>query len=283
MRVACLIITYTSARQIYRLVQKLDNGQFDFYIHVDKKIDLETHRELFNMQNVYFVKERVDIKWGSITSVNATINGLKQIDASGIKYDFINLMSGQDYPIKSATYIINFLKENIGKQFIHYKDFKDWPGAEKRMNQYFLTDLKIIGKFRLQWLVNSFVKKRKLPEDITIYGYSTFWTLSQDCAMYIVDYLENHISFRQFFTYTFGSDELVYQTIIMNSAYKNAVVNNNYRYTDWSQGGYRPKFLKTEDFENIIASDCIFGRKFNIDIDENILDMIDSYNTKHPL
>jgi len=283
MRVACLIITYTSARQIYRLVQKLDNGQFDFYIHVDKKIDLETHQELFNMQNVYFVKERVDIKWGSITSVNATINGLKQIDASGIKYDFINLMSGQDYPIKSATYIINFLKENIGKQFIHYKDFKDWPGAEKRMNQYFLTDLKIIGKFRLQWLVNSFVKKRKLPEDITIYGYSTFWTLSQDCAMYIVDYLENHISFRQFFTYTFGSDELVYQTIIMNSAYKNAVVNNNYRYTDWSQGGYRPKFLKTEDFENIIASDCIFGRKFNIDIDENILDMIDSYNTKHPL
>lgn len=283
MRVACLIITYTSAKQIHRLVQKLDNGQFDFYIHVDKKIDLETHRELFNIQNVYFVKERVDIKWGSITSVNATINGLKQIDASGIKYDFINLMSGQDYPIKSAAYIIKFLKENIGKQFIHYKDFKDWPGAEQRMNQYFLTDLKIIGKFRLQWLVNSFVKKRKLPEDITIYGYSTFWTLSQDCAMYIVDYLENHISFRQFFTYTFGSDELVYQTIIMNSAYKSAVVNNNYRYTDWSQGGYRPKFLKTEDFENIIASDCLFGRKFNIDIDENILDMIDGYNAKHPL
>jgi hypothetical protein len=127
------------------------------------------------------------------------------------------------------------------------------------------------------------VKKANVPENIKIYGYSTFWTITLDCALYIVSYLENNASLVRFFKYTFGSDELIYQTVIMNSKYKDAVINNNYRYTDWSEGGYRPKFLKTEDFEKIIASDCLFGRKFNIDIDPEILDMLDEYNAKQSL
>jgi hypothetical protein len=284
MKVACLINTYTSAKQIQKFVQKLSNGQFDFYIHVDKKLDLETYKLLFErFPNVYFVKKRVDVKWGSITSVEATINGLKLIEATGIKYDFINFMSGQDYPIKSADYILNFLKQNIGKEFIHYKNFEDWPGVEKRLNKYFLTDLRFRGNFRVQGLLNSIIKRRKAPKNITIYGFSTFWTLSHDCAMYMVKYLEENPLFKRFFKYTFGSDELIYQTIIMNSPYKDAVINNNYRYVDWSEGNDRPKFLRTEDFDKIIASDRIFGRKFNIDIDENILNMIDNYNAQHPL
>jgi Core-2/I-Branching enzyme len=280
MKVACLIITYTSAQQTYRLVKKLNNGDFDFYIHVDKKLDLETHRILFDIPNVYFIKNRVDIIWGSFTSVIATTNGLKQIEESGIKYDYVSLMSGQDYPIKSPEYITDFLEQNNGKQFIYYKDFKDWPGAQKRLDTYFLTDLKFRGKFRIQILLNSLIKKRKAPENITFYGFSTFWTLTIDCALHIVHYLENNPKLVRFIKYTFGSDEYIYPTVIMNSDYRNAVVNNNYQYVDWSAGGDRPKFLKAEDFENIIASDCIYGRKFNIDLDADIFDMIDDYNLK---
>jgi hypothetical protein len=278
MKIACLIVTYTSARQTKRLVEKLNNGDFDFYIHVDKKLDLDTHKTLFNMPNVYFINDRVDIKWASYTSVKATFNGLKQIEASGIAYDFVNLMSGQDYPIKSAKYISNFLNQHKGKQFIHYKDFDEWTGAQGRIDKYHFGDVNFAGKYYVQNLVNLLISKRKPPENIKPYGYSTFWTLTLDCALYMVNYIESHPDVQRYFKYTFGSDEFIYQTIIMNSTYKADVINNNYRYVDWTQGGFRPKFLGTADFEQLINNDCLFARKFNIDTDENILDLIDRQN-----
>ncbi|MEO6522695.1 MAG: beta-1,6-N-acetylglucosaminyltransferase [Mucilaginibacter sp.] len=280
MKIACLIVTYTSAKQTKRLVDKLNNGDFDFYIHVDKKLSMDTHKILFNMPNVFFIKDRIDIKWASYTSVKATFNGLKQIEASGIQYDFVNLMSGQDYPIKSAKYISSFLSKHKGKQFIHYKDFDEWTGAQGRIDKYHFADMHFKGKYYIQQFVNLFIDKRKPPENIKPYGYSTFWTLTLDCALYIVEYVESHHDVQTYFKYTFGSDEFIYQTVIMNSIYKDDVINNNYRYVDWTNGGFRPKFLATEDYDKLIASDCLFGRKFNIDIDEHILDLIDSENAK---
>src|ERR1700744_2465028 len=130
MKVACLIITYTSAAQTLRMITKMNNGDFDFYIHVDKKVSLDKYSVLFGVPNVYFIHERVDVKWGTFSSIRATVNGIKQIEASTIPYDYVNLASGQDYPIKSADYMINFLEKHNGSQFIHYLDFKDWPGAQ---------------------------------------------------------------------------------------------------------------------------------------------------------
>ena len=227
MKSAILIITYTSSKQIERLVQKLNNNYFDFYIHVDKKLNLETHKKLFDIPNVYFVKDRVDVKWGTYDTVKATFNALRQLEATGIKYDSVTLISGQDYPIKSAEYISSFLRNNIGRQFIHYKNFDDWKGAQHRVEKYFLGGMKIVFKFRIQKFLNFLNIKRNIPKNIKLYGYSTFWTLSLDCALYIVKYMENNPSLERYFKYTFGSDELIYQTVIMNCKYKNEVVNNN--------------------------------------------------------
>lgn len=279
MKIACLIITYTSALQTQRLIHKLDNGHFDFYIHVDKKMPLETHSMLFDMPNVFFVKNRVDIKWASYTSITATFNALKQIGASGINYDFVTSISGQDYAIKSADYITDFLQRNIGKQFIHFVAFNEWTGVQRRIDKYHLEDLNILGRFYIQKLLNLLIPKRKPPKNIKVYGYSAFWTLSLDCALYIVKFVEGNPSLKRYFKYTFGSDEFIYQTVIMNSHYRDAVVNNNHRYIDWSEGGMRPKFLKTEDFEKLVESDCLFARKFNIEIDHQILDLIDEHNS----
>ena len=279
MKIACLIVTYTSAKQTKRMVDKLNNGSIDFYIHVDKKLDIETHRILFDTPNVYFVTDRIDVKWAGFSTVQAAFNGIKQIAASGNNYEFVNLITGQDYPIKSAGYIIDFLQQNIGKQFIEYKDFEtDWQEANARIDRFHFENLNIWGKHKLAAIINFFSMKRKMPGNLHMYGISTFWTLSQECAMYVVNYVEEHKDLNRFLHYTWGSDEFIFQTVLMSSPYKDNIVNNNYRYVDWSAGGARPKFLKTEDFDQIIASEAIFGRKFNIEIDENILDLVDAQN-----
>jgi hypothetical protein len=281
MRFACLIVTYTSPKQTKRLIDELNNGDFDFYVHVDKKLDLDTHKELFDYPNVYFIKDRIDIKWAGYTVVQASFNGIRQISESGKKYEFINLLSGQDYPLKSAGEISEFLKQHVGKQLIKHWDFEtEWEEAFARIYKYHFTDAVFRGRYLVQRIINTLVRQRKVPTDMRFYGTSsTFWTLTPDCALYVLNYIKSQPKLNRFLKYTWGSDEFVFQTVIMNSPYKDSVINNNYRYIDWSGGGSHPKLLVTEDYEKIIATDNIIGRKFNIDVDENILDLIDKHNS----
>ncbi len=283
MKFAVLIVTYTSPIQTKRLITSLNNGEFDFYIHLDKKINIETHRELFSIPNVYFVSHRIDIKWGGYSTTEAALSGIRFIEASGIKYDFVNLITGQDYPIKSAGYISDFLRKNIGHEFILYKKFDtEWTEAKLRVEKYHFTELSFRGRHRLASVINYITPKRKFPINLELVGKETFWTLSLACAVYVVNYLDTHQKLRRFLKYTWGSDEFIFQTIIMDSPFKNKVVNNNYRLINWPGTGARPNIFGTEDFEKIMASDALFARKFDINTDENILTLLDKANGVFP-
>lgn len=98
MKIAVLIITYTSSRHTERMIRCLDNGDFDFYIHLDKKVDIQTHGNLLNRENIYFVEDRKDIKWAGYSTTEAILSGIRCIKASGIRYDFVNLISGRITP-----------------------------------------------------------------------------------------------------------------------------------------------------------------------------------------
>ncbi len=279
MRYAVLIMTYSSPLQTKRLINSLNNGEFDFYVHLDKKIDIETHREILGMPNVYFVDDRIDIKWGGYTLVEAILSGIRFIAATGKKYDFINLISGQDYPLKPVKYISDFLGRNVGKEFILFKDFDtDWIEAKSRIDRYHLTDFTFKGKYKLENFINLITPKRKFPLEVKLYGQEAFWTLSQDCAEYVTNYIDSNPKLSKFLKLTWGSDEFIFQTIIMNSHFKANVVNNHCRLINWPEVGSRPNIYVTADFDRLMATDCLFGRKFDINVDENILDLLDKAN-----
>jgi hypothetical protein len=61
----------------------------------------------------------------------------------------------------------------------------------------------------------------------------------------------------------------------MNSPYKDELVNNDYRYIDWSAGGAHPKILTLDDFENLKNSDDLFTRKVNLEKSADLLDALD--------
>ncbi|WP_239515609.1 hypothetical protein, partial [Stenotrophomonas maltophilia] len=62
--------------------------------------------------------------------MQAIFNSLQEILNSARSYDFISLMSGQDYPIKSAHYMQEFFAERRGKLLLKYRSFEgDWEEA----------------------------------------------------------------------------------------------------------------------------------------------------------
>ena len=52
MRIAHLIITYTNPVQTERMIRRMQHPDFDFYIHLDKKVDIGPHLFLANIPQV---------------------------------------------------------------------------------------------------------------------------------------------------------------------------------------------------------------------------------------
>jgi len=276
MRYALLIINHVSPRQTKRLIDRLNNDYFDFYIQLDKKTDTKSYQQLKDIRNVIFINKRVNVRPGGYTALKATMAGLSEIINSETKYHSISLINGSDYPTKRADEICDFLNINKGKQLIAYDE--EWSASiPEKINKHYLVDYNFKGKPFAEKLFNKVWGKPEIPKMLKFVGKSAYWTITPNCATYILAYIER-LELESFLKYTLGSDEFIFQSIIMNSPYHEEVVNNNYRYMDLLEDGLGIKTLTAKDFNKIIFSDSIFAGKFDIETDAEILDMIDKAN-----
>jgi hypothetical protein len=108
-----------------------------------------------------------------------------------------------------------------------------------------------------------------------MFGGSHFWCLSRYCIEYVHEFVQQNDAFMRFFKYVKTPHEMIFQTILLNSALKDLLVNDNLRYFDWSRNSSHPEILCKQDFERFINKDKLFARKFDVTVDADVLDMID--------
>ena len=278
MRIACIIMAHKEPQQIERLINKFNQLPFDFYLHIDKKIRQEPFEYLAQLPNVYFVRNRIRVRWASYSFLIAVQRAIFQIMDSGIIYDFISIMSGQDYPITPVSDIYHSLEKNMGKNFICYEDDGEWwSHAMSRINKYHFTNFGFRGRYRIQYFLNALLPARKFPLPYKLYGgpRAMCMTLTYECAVYIASFIESNKKLRRFIRFTWGPDEFVIPTLVMNSKFNQTVINDNFYYIDWSKGGPNPKTLTVEDYQQMMQSGKMLARKFDIRKDRVILDMLD--------
>ena len=279
MKPAHLILAHSQPKQLEQLIRKLNHPDADFYIHIDAKVNIGIFHALKQYVNVYFIKKRVKVSWGSYSIVQATINGFKEILSSNNEYDFINLLSGQDYPLKDTDYIHEYLNRKKGFQFMEFYSVTDqWHEAIPRITKYHFADYNIPGRYKLEKIINAITPERKMPQNLIPVGRSQWFTITTDAAKYIIEYLKNHPDVKRFFKLTWAPDELVFQTILYNSPYKHNMVNDNLRFIDWSEGKPSPRTFTINDMPALQQTEKLFARKFNMDIDENVFTKIDQAN-----
>lgn len=277
MKLAHFILAHNKPEQLRRLVERLAHPDVFIFIHVDKKADIILFKvALQHDGNVVFVDNRIDIIWGSYRMVQATIEGFKQIIAHPVSFDHINILSGQDYPLTPAQNFLVFLRQNPGKAFMQTQHIlTEWVEAVPRLTKYHFVNLRIPGKYQIEKYVNRIMPVRKMPGGLIEVGRSQWFIFTPEHAAFCIDRLHKQPSLQRFFKYTWGSDEFVFQTLLYNSEFKKDMVNENYRYIDWSEGKPNPKTLNITDFTLIAESNAFFARKFDQDMDPIILDEID--------
>lgn len=264
-----------------RLVKRLQHPSARVYVHVDSKAGIEPFKDALletGVSDVEFIADRYRINWSAFSMVEATLSSLKYI-ATAEKYDFINLLSGEDYPVKSPLQFHSFLSNHLGKSFMEFQKSGDvwWEEAQIRFRRYYLNDFTLKGQFFLEKVVNKLVRPRKLPKGIAIVGKSQWFTLAVPHLMYILKNERELNYLKRFFMYSWAPDEFFFQTLLLNSPHREEIINNNLRYINWDSGKSSPKILTVEDLPALKTSEKFFARKFNPDVDLSVLDYLDEW------
>lgn len=289
MKKAYIIIAHKDPKQVYRLISRLNDGNSDFFVHIDKKVDFDQFKVLTEFGDVTHFLERFDSKWGSYGTIRPYLTGLREIKNSDKKFDRVLLISGQDYPIKSNQAIDEFFKNSAHSVFINYfpiPNYEKWPGSDRggwyRVDKYY---------FGAKWyelfcskalnLLSTYVPflKRKAPNGMKPYTGQTWWNLDMYAVNYILAFNDAHPEYLKFHQHTFVADELFVQMIIGNSSDKkllDSIENSEKRFTIWEKPtSAHPKIFNDSDFDAIAASTDLFARKFDEKVNSKILDMID--------
>ncbi|GGB87096.1 beta-1,6-N-acetylglucosaminyltransferase [Dyadobacter sediminis] len=282
MKIAHLILAHSQPAQLERLIDSLQHENAYFFIHIDQKATESNFDFLAARDRVFLISNREKVFWGAYSMVQATLNGFLAIARSGLQIDLVNLLSGSDYPLKSAEEIHDFFEKNPDKNFMEYKFIpEEWREAETRFTEYHLTNYRFRGKTMLQRWMNKFLPVRKMPDLLVPVGKSQWLSITMEAVQFIITYLDEHPEVVRFFKLTWAPDEMIFQTILYNSTFRSKLINNNLRYIDWSAGNASPKTLDYEDVGKLLASPALFARKFDLVKYPEILDMLDKRIHSH--
>ena len=287
-RKAYIILVHKNPIQVCRLIKKLDDDHSVFFIHIDKKINIAQFKNLLQIDDkIRFVK-RVKTDWASYGLVTATLNALKEIKNAGEHFQQIILLSGQDYPIKSNSFIDEFFRHSEYSLFIEYfqiPNYKKWQprGGLYRIDKYYFG-AKLYQKYAAKAVnllaMNFSALKRKLPDNLIPYAGSQWWMIDMYALNYILDFINSHPQYVSFHRFTFAADEVFFQTILLNAKDEQLlkrIANYNKRFIKHNSEKPHPEILTAKDLIAISNSDALLARKFDEKVDSEIFNLIDTH------
>ena len=305
MKIAYLIIAHDQPRQFNRMIKALDSECVSFFVHIDSKMNISEFSCPNFKDNVIFIKNRISVIQGGFSLTQAMINLMKTASILS-EFDYFIFLSGRDYPIKDNNYIYDFLKDNYPMNFINFYPLVGDADCINNIKKYYFIDLiyrsprflqktlKAIQLFSHKWLTDRSFINNMIP-----YRGSQWFCLNRQTVDYIVNFIDsqNANKYISFFKYVWGSDEIFFQTLVLNSAYaqqcryydqdiknpKKFMRNENkayLHYIDWCWDRENPAVFDIGDFQTLKACDALFARKFCENKSEKLLYYIDHYLLK---
>lgn len=281
-RHAYLVMCHNNFNILKALLSAIDDDRNDIYIHVDKKavgVPFEEIKKSVCRSNLTFI-ERLNVNWGGYSLIAVELSLLSE--ATKTPHSYYHLISGVDFPLKSQADIHRFFCENAGKEFISFdccgdrmEEFKDrikyYHWFQDRIGQnsgHLVTIMYILenASLRIQHMLKVDRLKR-CPYEIK--KGSNWFSITHDFAVYII---LNQTKIKKYFGEGLCADELVIQTLAYASPYRDNIAGSNLRFIDWHRGD--PYTFTSDDYSLLVESDRLFARKFDENVDLNIVEML---------
>lgn len=260
MKHAVMIIGYGNADIVQRTISILDDKDIDFYIHWDARYVLP---QLFSKEsNIFFIKDRLKVKWGSFTLIQATLKLMNEVCQSNILYSYVHLISSNDIPLMTSNYFKTFFKDDV---YLGFRDSVDKKLIE-RVNFYYPHNIdyrKHPFVRRGFILLNRILRVNRLSreEKMSLKKGPEWFSIKYECMLEI-------LKFKQLnqFEHALCADEMLVQTILGRFDTEHSIEENTQaaRYIKWKEGAPSPNVFTIKDFPDLkkqINTIYAFARK----------------------
>jgi hypothetical protein len=275
MRIAYFIMAHHKPSLLLRLINAIYTEENVYLIHIDSGAALEVHELAWNLSesnpNIRILPSRY-LSWGGWSLVQAELDAMAYLISWDRGWEYYINLSGQDFPLVRQNIIDQFLSGSEANYLMAREIHLD--PVQKKMTQayYRIEDCGTI----LNMGERKPFEEYFAPHIVPYYG-SQWKMITRSFANYCVT---SHLSFemQDYFRYTFFPDEAFFQTLLLNSEFKDTHINANYRYFQMKQYEevfQRPIILDTSHLQALFLSDALFARKFDDEVDEIILAMIE--------
>ena len=272
--IAYFLLVHRFPEQFKRMFRAIYAPGNIYLIHVDRNSGKALAQKMEAFLAPYHGVEILPARrvlWGGYSLVEAELRGmarLLEMDADWTH--FINL-SGQDFPLKSQSYIRDYLASHPDTQFIRCADqVAIRPDTMNRVSYLFIEAFRRIFRTRIA---------RAFPRGATPFIGTQWKAVSRRfCEFACHDPFTT--KFKQFYRRSFIADEGFFQTILMNGFSQGNIINDDLRTIDWVPDGdikLRPRTFTKEDATWLTLSPDLFARKFDMNEDAAILDLLERH------
>lgn len=317
MKIFYVILTYNFPDLLGRTIRALAGPESWFYIHVDKRVGITPfRRQTAGQPQVRFLDdgERLESKWGHISTVDAALKTIRKIreEHPDEQEGYIVLLSGQDYPVRSRRYILEFLGAHASTTYMQtekvpYANLRE-GGVNRTRDAYFhlggrnivrIRRLKIDKEnavsfykilrhrpSRIFEAIGAFFTRRRFPMRGWEQYVGEFWCgFPLQVGNLLLGVTESHPEYRAFHRRTLIPEECFFHTIVANSCERlpGPLDYGTLHYIDWSDT-HTPATFTMQHRDNLLhvietRPEMLFARKFDDSTESGrkILDFIDSH------
>ncbi|SMC28986.1 Core-2/I-Branching enzyme [Andreprevotia lacus DSM 23236] len=267
MRIAYLILAHDQPAQLGRLVARLLAPGVSFHLHIDANTP---DGKFAAMQaampadaDVCFVA-RQRCRWGGFSLVAATLALLESALARDA--DWLVLLSGQDYPLKSHAAIVARLAADDVAAHIDSRSAAEFDVRYRWQAWHFeFFNRHPFNRVwqKLQRVANKLGLVRRLPAPLReMRAGSQWWCMRADAARAVQAFVAANPQVIRFFRTTLVPDEAFFQTVLAHALRADQIQTDNLRYLQWQPGAWSPRTFDDGDLPALQASPALFARKF---------------------
>ncbi|PKV48053.1 core-2/I-Branching enzyme [Aquimarina sp. MAR_2010_214] len=271
-KIAYFILVHRFPGQFTRLFKAIYHPENHYLIQIDQEVDINIEKGvktfLEDYSSVYLLKSE-NVERGGYSTVQSQINGMKYLLNRCLKWDFFINLSDQDFPLKSQDFIFDFLRRNKEKNFIKIANqIKKKSDTLNRIENHF---------HEIGIGFSGIPYKRSFMKNVTWYVGGQWMILTRACCEFICHSPEVK-KFEDFYRKILIADKSFFQTALMNTSFKETIINDDkravVRIVD-SNIKLKPKTLTRADIDFLIQGDNLFARKFDERVDESILNILE--------
>jgi len=276
-RLGYVVLAHRAPAQVARLLHRLHPAATAIAVHVDRRAPPSVLRELrartAGLERVGFVRRHAT-PWGGFGLVRATLEGVGWLLARRPAPDHVFLLSGQDYPVRPPAPVAAALAAAApGGSAMEW-----WPVPG---NPGWVAEAGGLDRVELRWVhvrgrPRPLPGRRVLPPGMRVFGGSQWWGLPAACLCEVRAAVARRDPAVRLLRRVRIPDELLFQTLLVPSPRGPTIANAQTSYAEWDPATRHPRVLGRDALPALRATAAPFARKFDLEVDAEVLDRIDA-------